>query len=107
MSAKGYMESARDVRIDDLRCVVNLILDHMKFDLGLESCPITKDLYYEIDGDALYAVGDDVGALSVGSLRDDWEFLQPLLTQDRQMAVSLMLIHVAPLLRYLGQKIGQ
>lgn len=101
------MESDNSIKLEELRQVINTIFDHIKEDLNLEDCPLTENYYWDISEDSLYAAGKDMGSPSVGSLQDDWEFLSPLLSQDRNQAIPLMLIHVAPLLRYLGQKIGQ
>lgn len=95
------------INLEDLRWAINAIFDHIKEDLKIEDCPLTENYYWDISDDSLYAVDKDAETPSVGSLQDDWEFLRPLLSQDRNQAVSLMLIHAAPLLRYVGRKIGQ
>lgn len=95
------------IKLDELRQIINVIFDHIKEDLKVEDCPLTENYYWDLSGDSLYAIGNDAEPPSVGSLQDDWDFLKPLLLQDRNQAVSLMLIHAAPLLRYIGRKIGQ
>lgn len=101
------MGSDNSIKLEELRLAINAIFDHIQEDLKIEDCPLTENYYWDISDDSLYAVDKDAEAPSVGSLQDDWEFLKPLLSQDRNQAVSLMLIHAAPLLRYLGRKIGQ
>jgi hypothetical protein len=44
--------------------------------------------------------------LDIGQLFDDLEFLLKTLDNEEQ-AVSLMFVHLAPLLRYVGEKVGQ
>lgn len=95
------------IKLDELRQIINLIFDHIKEDLKIEDCPLTENYYWDVSDDLLYAIDKDAEPPSVGSLQDDWDFLKPLLSQDRNQAVSLMLIHAAPLLRYIGRKIGQ
>jgi len=44
----------------------------------------------------------------VGSLGDSWEFLLGMLDTDiKEDGPSSMLMHAAPLLRYMGEKIGR
>ena len=44
--------------------------------------------------------------LDIGSLSDDWEFLSKLLQSENQ-PVAYQLTQVAPLLRYLGEWLGE
>jgi len=101
------MGSDKFINIEELRTALNMIFDHIKEDLKIENCPLTENYYWDISDDSLYAVDKDVEPPSVGSLQDDFEFIETMLSQGRNQAVSLMLIHAAPLLRYLGRKIGQ
>jgi hypothetical protein len=94
------------IKLDELQTVVNSIFNHIRSDLRLDEVELTADYYWDIPGSSLYAVGADMEAPTVGSLVDDLEFLRPLLT-DQDQAVSLMLLHVAPLLRYIATKVGQ
>jgi hypothetical protein len=98
--------SVSTVPVGELKAVVNLILDHIVHDLKVESIPIEENLYWDMDIKYLYDVQNKAPELDIGSLVDDWDFLTKLGT-DRRDAVSLMLIHVAPLLRYIGEKVGQ
>lgn len=94
------------IKVEELQSIINSILAHIRDDLGISEVELTEDCYWEIPEKALYSVDQDQRELVVGSLFDDLEFLTPLLT-DRDQAVSLMLLHVAPLLRYIGTKVGQ
>ena len=93
------------INIADLRKIINLIFDHMEHDLCVTSVPIDEDYYWDIPSKELYNVQGDQPAPGIGQLYDDWDFLSRI--KDREQAVSLMLTHVAPLLRYVGEKIGQ
>jgi hypothetical protein len=83
-----------------------LIFDHISNDLKVEKLAIKgdQDFYWDVPTGELYAVKKAQPQLDVGRLSDDWDFLKAILNDGR---VSLMLIHVAPLLRYIGQEIGQ
>lgn len=67
---------------------------------------LDEDYYWTVASEELYEFRTAPTNLNVGSLCDDLEFLSSL-EGDEKMAVSRMLIHVAPLLRYLATKIGQ
>jgi hypothetical protein len=101
------MENRKSViKLDELQTMVNLIFHHIRSDLQINEVALTADYYWDIPDSSLYAVNSDMEAPTVGSLVDDLEFLRPLLTNEEQ-AFSLMLIHVAPLLRYIATKVGQ
>lgn len=95
------------VPLPRLKDLVNLILDHIIRDLGIESVEITpdEDFYWDMDKRYLYNVQNKEPVLDIGRLADDWEFLSKM--ERREEAVALMMIHAAPLLRYIGEKIGQ
>lgn len=95
------------ISISELKAVVNLILDHIVHDLKIERLQLDEDFYWDItDKKGLYDVAKESPNLDIGSLADDWDFLVKM-DKDREQAVSLMLIHVAPLLRYVGEKVGR
>jgi len=100
------MENEIDLRA--LKQVTNAILDHVINDLKIKKLAIKedRDFYWEVPSDQLYAVKKEQPQLDMGRLLDDWEFLAPIIN-DKEQAVALMLIHLAPLLRYLGEEVGQ
>jgi len=95
-----------DVR--ELKKAVDAIFDHILNDAKVESVTIKddRDFYWEVPSDKLFAVKGAPPQLDVGRLADDWEFLQAV-CRDKEQAVALMLIHAAPLLRCLGEEVGQ
>jgi hypothetical protein len=93
------------IKVADLREVTNRILDHIENDLKISEISVDKDYYWDIPDDRLYSQEDPSGFV-LSQLFDDWEFLAPILS-DKEQAVSIMFIHLAPLLRYIGQKVGQ
>ena len=94
------------IKIEELKSILDLILTHITDDLGIKNIELTEDCYWELPEKSLYSMDYDQREIIVGSLFDDAEFLVPILA-DRSQAVSLMLLHVAPLLRYMGAKVGQ
>lgn len=82
-----------------------MIFEHIERDLRVEVVKIEEDYYWAIHPPELYDPAKEPANLTIGQLYEDWEFLANM--RHRQDAVSPMLDKVAPLLRYLGQKIGQ
>jgi hypothetical protein len=94
-----------EIQIDQLQEIANKLFDHIKNDLGINKIVLDKNFYWDMDFDQLYAI-ETPPKLNMGSLHDDWEFVSSLLEKD-SAPVSLSLTELAPLLRYLGEKIGQ
>jgi hypothetical protein len=91
----------------ELKQVIDLIFEKILDDSQSSAVKILddKDFYWDVSYADLFAVTEPQPKLDIGRLSDDWDFLKPLLL-DKQQAVRLMLMHVAPLLRYLGEKAG-
>ena len=95
-----------EIRIADLRLVIERILDHIERDLGYATMKLDLDGYWDVARAERYDFTKIPGDFENGSLRDDWEFLTSILN-DKENAVSFMLDHVAPLLRRIGEQIGK
>jgi hypothetical protein len=95
-----------EVKLDELRLIINKIFDHLQNDLGHKTIRLDEDNYWEVASDERYAPAAPSRSFEMGQLYHDWEFLSEIL-KDEEQAVSLMFIHAAPLLRYIGEKIGQ
>ena len=94
------------VNASELRVIVNRIRDHIEKDLGVTDIALTQDDYWTIVGNERFDLTRTPEVNGVGKLYDDWEFLQPLL-KDKDQAVALMLVHVAPILHWLGEEVGR
>jgi hypothetical protein len=99
-----------EINLKTLKLAVNSVLDHLIEDLGLENVPIdgAKDYYWGCPAPEMYDMsttptGDH---LTVGSLRDDMEFIRSV-RRGESYDASINLVHVAPLLRYIADTIGQ
>lgn len=101
-------QNLRVIDVQKLKLITNMILDRMinKLEIHEVNIEYDKDYYWDLYAEDIFKVKEDQPKLGIGRLADDWEFLQNIL-EERDNAVSLMLIHVAPLLRYIGEKIGQ
>jgi hypothetical protein len=99
---------AAELDIRQLKTAIDAIFEHIVSDLEIERLPVEDDAdyYWEVPWDKLYAVKESSPDLDVGRLADDLEFLKSV-SRNKDQAVALMLIHVAPLLRHIGQVIGK
>ena|SRR5580698_3860451 len=97
-----------ELNIRDLKKSIDVIFNHIIDDMKVDKLPIkdNQDFYWEVPSNKLYEVKDAQPQLDIGRLGDDWQFLRSI-SKDREQAVALMLIHVAPLLRYVGEEIGK
>ena len=98
----GYAEI--DVRI--IKDAVNAILDHLINDLGLDKIAIedSSDHYWNCPASEIHDMSKKPVGLDVGSLGDDVDFVK-LIKRGQSGDVSYNLVHVAPLLRYIAEKI--
>jgi hypothetical protein len=96
------------LKVRELKAVTDAIFKHILDDLKVAEIPVRDDadFYWDVSSDQLRRMSEGPPRPDIGRLSDDWAFLESIL-RDQRHAVSLMLIHVAPLLRYLGEEVGQ
>lgn len=102
--SRRRMNQDSAVKIQSLRAVVNSILDFVERDLGRSEVVLNRNFYWSISDDVLYTMESKPHELDVGSLADDWDFVLSAF-EDRDQALPLVLIHVAPLLRALATEL--
>jgi hypothetical protein len=93
-----------DVRV--LKNAVNVILDHLIGDLGIADIEIDegRDYYWHCPASEVHDMSKKPLGLDVGSLGDDVDFVS-MIKRGESGDVSYNLIHVAPLLRYIAEKV--
>src|SRR5262245_17785824 len=100
------MNRPTTINIPELRRIINELLLHVERVAG-PNLPIDPDFYWDLSSPEKWDVSKDIEKVrDVGSLGDDLEFLQSM-TEIVQDGPSLNLIHAAPLLRYIGEKVGR
>lgn len=99
------MRSNDKIQIEELRRAVNILLDHLR-DGGIREVKLCQDYYWECDAERLYDVSNNPTDFSIGSLFDDLESVQKLASGQHE-ALVLLLLKVAPLLRYLGDAVTE
>ena len=100
------MDEHAEVDVTVLKDAVNAILDHLIEDLGLKKISIDQDSnhYWHCSQSELNDMSAKPSGLDVGSLKDDVDFVK-LIRRGQSGDVSYNLVHIAPLLRYIGESI--
>lgn len=93
------------IEVESLRRAINVLLDHLEAG-GKASIELGEDYYWNIDEAQLYDVAGNPVDLSIGSLCDDWESIQRV-GNGATVPVVLLLLKVAPLLRYIGSSVTE
>jgi hypothetical protein len=93
-----------DVRL--LKDAVNVVLDHVINDLGLEKIDVegSSDYYWHCPASEIHDMSKRPIGLDVGSLSDDVDFVN-LISRGHSGDVAYNLIHVASLLRYIAENV--
>jgi len=93
-----------DLRI--LKNSLNAVLDHLINDLGIEKVSIedNTDLYWHCPASELYDVSKKPIGLDIGRLKDDADFMR-MIQRGQSGDISYNLVHIAPLLRYIAEKV--
>jgi hypothetical protein len=94
------------IDVKALQDAVNAILDHLIDDLGLDKIHIeqSSDHYWHCPASEVHDMSKTPVGLDVGRLSDDVEFVG-LIKRGQSGDASYNLVHVAPLLRYIAEKI--
>jgi hypothetical protein len=96
----------REIELKVLKSAVNAVLDHLVEDLGIEKVAIEdgQDFYWDCPYPEMHTVSTQPTDLTVGRLSDDFDFIKSV-HRGQSADVSYNLVHIAPLLRYIGETI--
>ena len=103
MEGQGMM---LEIETSKLRKIVNDILSHVEHDLGHSMIKLPVESYWYVSDEDRYDFTKVDMVPSHGNLRDDWEFLLPLL-DDRDQVMPIMLMHMAPILQAIADHISE
>ncbi len=94
------------IDLERLKAAVIAIFDHLIEDLKLKTVQIDEkeDFYWHCASPEVYDVSKTPTDLDIGRLSDDMDFVK-LIQRGQSGDVSYLLVHVAPLLEYIGEKI--
>jgi hypothetical protein len=95
-----------EINLRMLKQVVGSVLDHLIEDLNLETVVIedNKDFYWDCPAPEIYDSSDKPRELDIGRLSDDVDFVESI-QRGQRADVSYNLVHLAPLLRYIGETV--
>jgi hypothetical protein len=98
----------REIDVKVLKNAVNAVLDHLIEDLECTKVEIKKssDFYWHVPDSELHDMSKAPIGLDVGSLIDDVDFIK-LIARGQYADATYNLIHIAPLLRFIGETIKQ
>jgi hypothetical protein len=105
-NVRAPMGGSNEIDVRNLKTAVNAVLDHLIEDLGLEKIKIEEniDYYWHCPASEIHDMSKKPLGLDVGSLRDDVDFAK-LIKRGQSYDASYNLVHIAPLLRYIGEKV--
>jgi hypothetical protein len=93
------------INIPELRAIVNDLLTRIEREVG-PNVPIDTDFYWDLPSPEMWNMSAKITEVNeVGRLTDDLHFLRAMESALEQGPI-LNLIHAAPLLRYLGEKVA-
>jgi hypothetical protein len=97
---------SHQIDLRQLREAISAILDHVIEDLARETVEIEpgKDLYWHVPVAELHEMSRKPIGTDVGRLSDDVDFMK-LIQRGQSGDVSYNLVHIAPLLRYIGENV--
>jgi hypothetical protein len=95
-----------EIDVKFLRNAVNIVLDHVINDLGLEKISIegSSDYYWHCPASEVHDMSKKPIGLDVGSLPDDIDFVN-LISRGRSGDVAYNLIYACSLLRYIAENV--
>ena len=94
-----------EINLVDLKKVINHLLDHIIETREITSFELKNNFYWNIPSPDVYNVDIKPKELDIGSIHDEWEFLSDLLDNENQ-PVAYQLTELAPILRYIGDRLG-
>ena len=95
-----------EIDVTVLKRAVNAVLDHLIEDLGLEKVAIDgrEDFYWDFSAQEMYETSKKPAELTTGRLSDDMDFVR-LVHRGQAADITYNLVHIAPLLQYIGEKV--
>jgi len=98
------MENKTEITNNDLKNILLALINKLEI-LGNSSFSLDKDLYWNIPDEELYNVYKDPKDISIGSIKEDWDFLQKILIEKREV-IGYDFNKVSNILKLIGNDIG-
>lgn len=90
------------IQKEDLKKMILIVMDKLETSAE-DSFVLDEDLYWNILDEELYNPYSDPKNLTMGSLADDWVFLQNVIKENREM-IDYDLVKMAAILKFLAKK---
>ncbi|KQT28481.1 hypothetical protein ASG22_19970 [Chryseobacterium sp. Leaf405] len=97
------MENSIKIQKEELKQVFFTLINKID-NLNEDEIYFQKDLYWNINDEELYNVYEEPKNITIGSIKEDWDFLQKILTSDREI-INYDFNKIANILRLIGEKI--
>jgi hypothetical protein len=94
-----------EIDVEQLRTVINRLLDHVVKVRGVRRVNLGGDFYWDIDQSEAYDPTQKPTEIDLGSFPDDWDFLENV--REGKDIAAVQLTQVAPILRRLGEQLGE
>ncbi|MEJ5105142.1 hypothetical protein [Chryseobacterium sp. MYb328] len=91
------------ITILNIRKLINILSDKLEKLDDKKVVKLEDDLYWNILDGELYNPYDKPVQFTMGSLTEDWEFLQNVLNKEREI-IDYDLYKLASILKFLGKK---
>lgn len=97
------MENKIEIKKKDLKNILLVLISKLEI-LDDSSFSLDKDLYWNIKDEELYNMYEEPKEITIGSLKDDWNFLQKILNEEREV-IGYDFNKVSNILKIIGDKI--
>jgi len=94
-----------EIDVEQLRTVINRLVDHIVTVRGVRRVDLGSDFYWDIDQSEAYDPTQKPTEIDLGSFSDDWDFLKNV--REGKDLAAVQLAQVAPMLRRLGEQLGE
>ncbi|MGC5743710.1 hypothetical protein [Chryseobacterium sp. NFX27] len=95
------MKNNIEIQKEDLKKILFMLIDQLD-NFPTDKFSLEKDLYWSIPDDKLYNAYQEPQDLTMGSLVEDWEFLQKILRKEREV-LGYDFYKVSGILKSIGQ----
>ncbi|WP_111956306.1 hypothetical protein [Chryseobacterium lathyri] len=95
------MENNIEIEKEDLKKILFILIDKLESS-NSNKFSLEKDLYWNIPDENLYNVYQKPEDFTIGSIKEDWEFLQKVLRKERE-AIGYDFNKISNILKLIGQ----
>ncbi|AZA80849.1 hypothetical protein C1637_11435 [Chryseobacterium lactis] len=95
------MENKIEIQKEDLKQILFILMNKLEASSN-NTFLLNKDLYWNIPDEELYDVYKEPKDLTIGSLAEDWEFLQKVLKREREV-IEYDFTKISDILKLIGQ----